>query len=506
MVAILLVPQAIAYAYLAGMPPEYGLYAALVPIIIYALLGTSPHLAIGPVAVSALLIMAGISQLAPPFSEEYIRLTIFAGLLIGAFQLVLGLLKMGKYVNLLSYPVITGFTSAASIIVIISQMKDVLGIEIPKFDYFHETLIYTINNIKETHLLTLFIAGGSFGLIFLLRRINKKIPGGLIAVAIGITISYYLDLAARGIDIIGQVPSGLPSFGVPILTFEAILSLIPTVLLVSIIGIVESVGIAKALQNKDKTYEIDSNQELIALGVSKIGGAFFNALPSSGSFSRSALLHRSKAKTTIASLVTVVFVILALLFLTPLLYFLPKVILAVIIIYAVKNLFEFKLAVILYRLHKFDFAIMIITFLITLLVSIEIGVAAGFIASFFILFYSRSSTLRGIAKIFSQNHKQEIQFERDTESEAQVVLKIKDNLHFGNVHFFKNLIKNNLEQAKEVKKINFQFEADIDLDSSALKSLHEVVKFLIANEIDYTFSNINQKLTRRLKGSDIEIR
>ena len=505
MVAILLVPQAIAYAYLAGMPPEYGLYAALIPIVLYAFFGTSPHLAIGPVAISALLITAGVSQLAVPFSKEYIQLAILAGLLIGAVQLILGLLKMGKYINLLSYPVITGFTSAASIIVIVSQMKDVLSIDIPRFEYFHETAIHTINNIKETHLLTLGIAGGSLLLIFLLRRISKKIPAGLVAVTLGIAISYFLDLEARGVDIIGFVPPGLPSFGMPVISFDTIISLIPTVLMVSIIGIIESIGIAKAIQNKSKTYEVSTNQELIALGISKIGGSFFNALPSSGSFSRSALLYNTKAKTTIASLITVVFVILALLFLTPLLFYLPKVILAVIIIYAVKNLFEYQLAKRLLKVHTFDFIIMVITFFITLLVSIEIGVGVGFLASFIILFYSKSSILKGIGKTFSQNYKNEIFFERDANSNTSALLKIKDNLHFGNVHFFKKLVQNRLAKEQEITNINFQFDPDIDMDSSAIKSLNEVLKFLNSNKVEYSLSNFNQKLEKRLRGSNVDI-
>ena len=180
MVAILLVPQAIAYAYLAGMPPEYGLYAALVPILLYAFLGSSPHLAIGPVAISAILILAGVSQLAEPFSPEYIKLVIFAGLLIGGIQALFGILKRGNLVNLISYPVITGFTSAASIVIISSQLKDILGIHTPHFESFVSSTTFLFDHIKETNLLTLIIAICSVVFIVLTEKLSRRIPSRLI--------------------------------------------------------------------------------------------------------------------------------------------------------------------------------------------------------------------------------------------------------------------------------------------------------------------------------------
>ncbi len=504
MVAILLVPQAIAYAYLAGMPPQYGLYASLIPILIYAFLGTSPHLAIGPVAISAILILAGVSKLDEPFSTSYIELVILAGLLIGVVQVVLGFFKLGRYINLLSYPVITGFTSAASIIVITSQFKDVLGVITPRYDYLFQTVIHTISNLSQTHYLTLAIAVVSFLFIFLLRRLSKKIPGGLIVVTLGILISYFFDLANRGVDIIGFVPEGLPEFNSPSLSFSTIISLLPVVIMVTIIGIIESVGIAKAIENKNQFYEIDTNKELIALGTSKIAGSFFSAFPSSGSFSRSALLHEIKAKTTVASIITVLFVMLSLLFLTPLLFYLPKVILAVIIIYAVKNLFEYRLAKKLIKIHRFDFAIMFITFLVTLLVSIEIGVATGFLVSLFNLQSSDQSIFKAIGKIFSQKYKDDIFFSKKTENELKKLLVVQENLHFGNAYFFKDLVKDQVAKNASISEINFQFNESIDLDSSAIKSLNEVLRLLRSKEISFKFSNLNSKTTQRLKDSNID--
>ena len=400
MVAILLVPQAIAYAYLAGMPPEYGLYTALVPCLLYTIFGTSPHLAIGPVAVSALLIMAGVSQLAEPFSQNYIELVILSGLLIGLLQLLLGIFRLGTLVNLLSYPVITGFTSAASIIVIVNQFKDIFGLDIPRSDFLFDTVTHIIQNASLVHTSTLLISLATFVLISILKRISKKIPYGLIVVAFGIGLSYFLDFDKLGIAIIGHVPSGLPTYTTPLLNLDAIISLIPTVILVTIIGIIEAVGIAKAISNKHDYYSIDTNQELRALGISKIGGSFFNAIPSSGSFSRSALLNESGARSSVASLITVIFVILALLFLTPLLFFLPKAILAVIIVFAVKNLFEYTLAKMFLKTNKLDFSVMLITFIVTLLVSIKVGVFTGFVCSIIVVLISGKNRLRSLKRLF----------------------------------------------------------------------------------------------------------
>ncbi len=486
------------------MPPQYGLYAALVPIVLYALLGTSPHLAIGPVAISAILILAGVGQLAEPFTPEYIELVILAGLLIGVAQMILGLFKMGRFINLLSYPVITGFTSAASIIVISSQLKDILGLQIPRFEYLYETIMFTIKNIGETHLLTFGIALISFLGIFILKRVHRKIPGALVVVVLGILFSYFFDMAAKGVDIIGLVPSGLPSFDTPTLSSSNIFSLLPTVILVTIIGIVESIGIAKALENKNQSYEINTNQELLALGVSKIGGAFFAALPSSGSFSRSALLHENRAKTTVASIITVLFVMLALLFLTPYLFYLPKVILAVIIIYAVKNLFEYNLAKKLFQLHTFDFEIMMLTFLVTLLVSIEVGVGVGFLASFIALYAAKGSFFTALRKVLTQNFKDEIFCTNAQSDNCICEVHVKNNVYFGNVNYFKDAIKNKLLENDSIFEVTIQCDSHVDMDSSGIKGLIEMTRHFNDKEISYNIKCPNQKLQKRLRNVHID--
>jgi len=494
MVAILLVPQAIAYSYLAGMPPQYGLYAAILPIVLYAILGTSPHIAIGPVAISAILILAGVSQLAEPFSTEYIELVVLLGLLIGIFQTFIGLIKKGSLTNFLSYPVITGFTSAASIIIITSQLKDLLGIHVPKFEYFHESVIHIISNIQGIHVFTLLIACASGAFIYLSNKLSRKIPSGLFLVVFGILFSYTFDFQAKGIDIIGFVPSGLPQFNLPSFSISRIISLLPTILLVSTIGIVETIGIAKALENKNNFYRINSNQEFIAIGVAKIGGSFFNALPSSASFSRSALLHQSKAKTNIASIISVIFVIFALLYLTPLLHFLPKVILAVIIIYAIKNLFEFSLAKKLYNLFKIDFAVMIITFVASLVLSLEWGVGIGLIASFMVATKSKESFLKGVGTIFSQRYRKRIFINEKEISQLEVT--INENLHFGNIHFLEKIITEKVDNLPNIMSVEIQFENCTHVDISATIVFREILKLLETKGISCHASKLNNDLNK----------
>ncbi|MFT4533683.1 MAG: SulP family sulfate permease [Saprospiraceae bacterium] len=500
MVAILLVPQAIAYSYLAGMPPEYGLYTALIPCILYAILGTSPHLAVGPVAVSALLVMAGISQLAEPFSENYIGLVILSGLLIGVLQFIMGIFRLGALVNLLSYPVITGFTSAASVIVIVNQLKDIFGLHIPQSDFLFDALIHIVNNLSLIQGPTLLIGLSTFMAIIVLKKTSKKIPYGLIVVFTGIILSYFFNFEKLGVDVIGSVPSGLPTFKVPNLDIETITSLLPTVFLVTIIGIIEAVSIAKAIGNKHDYYTIDTNQELRALGISKIGGSFFNSIPSSGSFSRSALMNESGARSSIASLIAVVFVVLALLFLTPFLFFLPKVILAIIIVFAVKNLFEYALAKSFFRTNKLDFSVMLITFIITLFVSIMVGVLVGFLASIIVVLINSKNKQSSLKRLFLFRESEGIIIDKTS---AKLIVSVSGQLNFGNADYFTNMVKEKVATNVSFNTILIDLTLADDIDSSGLKALKIITKYAISANIEMNIDNYNKKVKPRLQRSGL---
>ncbi len=477
------------------MPPEYGLYTALIPCILYAIFGTSPHLAIGPVAVSALLIMAGISQIAEPFSENYISLVILSGLLIGIIQLLMGVFRLGALVNLLSYPVITGFTSAASIIVIVNQFKDIFGLHIPRSDFLFDTVIHIVNNLTTIHIPTLLIGLATFLIIYVLKKLSNKIPYGLVIVTIGIVLSYLLDFENMGVAIIGTVPSGLPSFKVPEMNISIISSVMPTVILVTIIGIIEAVGIAKAIGNKHDYYSIDTNQELRALGISKIGGSFFNSIPSSGSFSRSALMNESGARTSVALLITVIFVVLSLLFLTPLLFFLPKVILAVIIVIAVKNLFEYTLAKSFYKTNRLDFLVMLVTFIITILVSIKVGVFIGFLVSIIVVLINSKNRFKSMKRLFLFRESEGFEIE---ETSDKIIVTVEGPLNFGNADYFQKKVKEKIAAQEKCELILIDLSQTDDIDSSGLKALKGINIYTNALNIYLLLTNYKPKVKSRL--------
>ena len=382
----MLVPQGMAYAFLAGMPPIYGLYAGLVPPVVYALFGTSRQLSIGPVAVSALLVLAGVSQLAEPGSPEYVRLTVTAGLLIGITQLLFGTLRLGNISRLLSHPVLAGFTSAAAIIIAVSQLKDLLGIAIPASEHTYETAYYAATHLGETSLLSVGFCLTAILAMLAIKQINRRLPAALIVVIIGTLLCYAFRLDRQGLAIIRDVPGGLPAFSVPSFTRADLAILVPTVLTVTIIGFVESISIARVFDRQNGTREVRPNQEFIALGLSKIAGGFFQALPSSGSFTRSAVNFDNGAKTALSNVFTATVIGLTLLFLTELFYYLPKAILAAIILLAVRSLFDYREAIHLWHTDRLDLFTMAMTFVLTLLLGIETGVLCGVVLSLLLLF------------------------------------------------------------------------------------------------------------------------
>lgn len=485
-VAIMLVPQGMAYAYLAGMPPIYGLYAGLVPLFIYGLFGTSRQLSIGPVAVSALLVLTGVSQIAEVGTPEYISLVLLAGFLIGVFQLLLGLFKGGFLVNFLSHPVIIGFTSAAAIIIAISQLKDAFGFVIPRFAHTYQTLVYTIQHLAETNWVSLTVCLSSLLIMLALRRISRAIPGALIVVVLGTFLAWYFDLAALGLAIVGTVPEGLPELFIPDLSGDNIRLVSTTVFTVGIIGVVECISIAKVLEGKHQTYVIRPNQELLAIGLSKIAGAFFQALPSSGSFTRSAVNDDSGAKSGVSSIFTALIIALTLIFLTPLFFYLPKAVLAAIILLAVKSLFDFKAAYHLWKIHKGDFAMMLITFIITLIFGIEEGVITGVLISLLAVLYRSAKPhiavlgqLPGTTVYRNLNR-----FEQAESRDDILIVRFDDQLYFSNAEAFKDCIKTLVRERKDFLRLMILDASSIhDIDSSGLLALEEVFNFLQRHQV-----------------------
>ncbi|MBX2817727.1 MAG: sulfate permease, partial [Saprospiraceae bacterium] len=459
--------------------PIYGLYGSFVPLLVYGLLGSSRQLAIGPVAITALLMFAGVSQIAAPESPEYIGLIILVGLLVGLGQVLLAAFRLGFLVHFISHPVIVGFTSAAAIVIGINQLSDSMGIEIPRFDKSFNTLGYALSHLEQTHLPTLFICIFSIVLMWGLKKIHKAIPGALFAVVLSSLLVYVMD-DDHVIAMVDSVPSGLPGFSLPSFSFEQAQSLLPTILSVTTIGIVESIGIAKVLETKRQDHRIRPNQELWALGLSKTMGAFFQSMPSSASFSRSAINCSAGANSGTSSITTALFVALALIFLTPLFAYLPKAALSAIILMAISSLVDFDEVKRLGRAHRRDFVMLLITFFITLLVGIEEGVLTGVVLSVFLVLYRSSKPhIAVLGKLpGSQNYRNIDRFDLIEKSEDALIVRFDDQLYFGNAAYFQDSLMRLAKPREESLRLIVLDASSIhDIDSTGFDALSQVIEY-----------------------------
>ena len=316
-VAIMVVPQGMAYAMLAGLPPVYGLYAALVPMMIYPLFGSSRQLSVGPVALVSILVLAGLSPLAVPGSPEFIELAMLTAFIAGLIQLLLALLRMGFLVNFLSEPVIVGFTTAAAIIIGISQLKYLFGLDLDRSTSIVRMVQDLVANIADTNLLSMLIGLIGIGLILVAKRIHRAIPGALVAVIITAVLVYGFGWEAQGVEVVGEVKQGLPGFKLVPLSMSQVVAVLPLAAIICIISFIESLAIAKTISARHHNYPINANRELFALGLAKVAGALFQAFPNTGSFTRSAINDEAGARTGLSSIFGGVVVVLTLLFFTP---------------------------------------------------------------------------------------------------------------------------------------------------------------------------------------------
>lgn len=488
-VGVMLIPQGMAYAVLAGLPPIYGLYGGLIPLFLYAFFGTSRQLSIKIVAVSSIVLAEGISRLGvEPLSPEFIGYAIAAGLFIGLLQMIFGLLKMGFLVNFLSQPVIAGFTTAAGFIILASQLSDFLGFSIPREFNLFGKIAYAAENIGRANWIAVAMCTGAMTIMLLLKRINKAIPGALVVVILGTLLCYFLELTNYDLAIVGTIPEGLPTFQTPDIGIETLQKIFPTVLTVTIIGIIESIGIAKSIEAKHQNYTIRPNQELFAIGISKIGGAFFQAMPTSGSFTRSAINNEAGARTTIASLVTFAVILLTLLFLTPIFYYLPKAILAAIILLAIRSLIEWEKAVYLWKKHRREFALMMATFITTLVFGIEEGVIAGVILSIVNVLHRSSAphiAILGIVpgKTYYRNIDR---FESAKQENNALIVRFDNQLFFANASFFKDRVKDLVnEEKRPLKAFILDAKSIHHMDSTGMSVLRDIHKFLKRRDIEF---------------------
>lgn len=494
-VGVMLIPQGMAYAMIAGIPPVYGLYAGLLPQLVYAIFGTSRQLAVGPVAMDSLLVAAGVSVIAEAGSENYIALAILLAFMMGVIQLVLGLLRMGFLVNFLSKPVISGFTSAAALIIGLNQLKHLLGLDIPVNNNIFIILQESIENISSIHWLSVAIGIVSFIILKNVKRIHKAIPGALVAMVLGILIVKFLSLHAIGTKIVGEIPKGLPSFSFPILNSSHVNELIPIALTLALIAFMEAVSIAKAIQvNHKSEYKLDANQELIGLGLGNVVGSFFNCFPTTGSFSRSAINEQVGAKTNLAALVSASLVALTLLFLTPLFYYLPNAILATIIMVAVFGLIDTKFPVLLWKTKKEDFLMLTIAFTVTLAFGIKEGIGASVAMSLLAMIYrSTKPHFAVLGKLPDSTEYRNINRFDNLEIRADtLVFRYDADLYFANTsHFIESITKEIDAKGSDLKLVIIHGGSISHIDSTAYQALEELIEELQKQGIKLYFSYIN---------------
>ncbi|MFT5833195.1 MAG: SulP family sulfate permease [Cognaticolwellia sp.] len=504
-VGIMLIPQGMAYAMIAGLPAIYGLYAAIIPCFIYAIFGSSRQLAVGPTAMISLLVATGIGGLAEVNTTEYLQLAITLALMVGFVQVSLGFFRLGFLVNYLSHPVISGFTSAAAVIIAFSQFKHLLGVDIENNKHIHYLIMNVFEQLPNTNFFALAIGISGIVLILLVKRIIPIIPGALMAVSVGILVTWGLGLDEYGVKIVGEVPSGLPSFILPNFDFNNIQSLIPTAITIGLLGFIESIAIAKAMESKHKDYILFPNQELAALGLMNIFGSFFQSYTTAGSFSRTAVNDENGAKTGLASIVTGLFIILTLLFLTGLFYYLPKPILASIIMLSVYGLIDTKEVKKLWYVDRKDFWVLIFTFSGTLFLGIEEGILLGVVISMVIVIYE--TTLPNYAilgKIPDETYYKDVtRFSNLKVRPHTLIMRFEARLYFANVNFFKKVINNEIKNKPELKAFFLDASSINTMDSSGFHAMEDVIDGCHRLGIDFYLIGIKGRVRDEMKRSGL---
>ncbi|MCB0504682.1 MAG: sulfate permease [Cyclobacteriaceae bacterium] len=486
-VGVMLIPQGMAYAMIAGLPPVYGLYAALVPQVVYAIFGTSRQLGVGPVAMDSLLVAAGVSVIAEAGSQNYISLAILLAFMMGVTQLALGLFRMGFLVNFLSKPVISGFTSAAALIIALNQLKHFVGVDLSGSNVF--TILYeAILKFGEFNWISLVM--GTVGVLILknIKKLHKAIPGALVAVILGIIVVKIFNLNAHEVKIVGKVPEGLPHFSIPVFGSPHFNELIPIAATLALIAFMEAISVAKALQAKHKNeYKLDANQELIGLGMSNVVGSFFSCYPTTGGFSRSAVNEQSGAKTNLAALISASLVALTLLFLTPLFYYLPKSILAAIIMVAVFGLIDIKFPVTLWKTKKEDLLMLLIAFGVTLGFGIKEGIGVSVAISLLAMIYrSTKPHYAVLGKMPDSKEYRNIERFKDVVIRKDIlIIRYDADLYFANTsHFMETLSEEVDKKGNDLKLVILHGGSIAHIDTTAYQALSEFIEHMAKNNVE----------------------
>jgi SulP family sulfate permease len=513
-VTIMLIPQSLAYAMLAGLPPEAGLYASIVPILLYSIFGTSRSLAVGPVAVVSLMTAAALAEVTQTIDVGYATAALSLAGLSGAILLAMGLLRLGFVANFLSHPVISGFITASGILIAVSQLKHVLGIEADGHTLL-EVFGSIFAHVSETDLGTFAIGAGAIAFLFWVRtglrpaliRIGMR-PGAadflakagpVFAVATTTFVVWRFDLGQMGVQIVGAVPQSLPPFTVPDLSLDLISVLLVPAALISVIGFVESISVAQTLATK-KRQRIDPDQELIGLGAANIGAAFTGGFPVTGGFSRSVVNFDAGAETPAAGAFTAIGLAVAALFLTPLIFFLPKATLAATIIVAVLSLVDVNTLRLSWTYSKRDFGAVAVTVLLTLGLGVELGVTAGVLLSLLLFLYDTSRPhVAEVGLVKGTEHFRNILRHKVITDPSVLSLRIDQSLYFANARFLENYIYDRIIDDRDLKHVILMCSAINEIDLSALETLELINIRLKELGIDLSLSEVKGPVMDRLR-------
>jgi SulP family sulfate permease len=489
-VAVMLIPQGMAYANLAGMPPVTGLYAAIVGIIAYAVLGTSGSLAVGPVAITSLLTLSGLQAIAAPEDPAYPAIAALLALSVGAVLLLAGVLRLGFLVNFLSHPVISGFTSAAAITIGLSQVKDLLGVDIGRPEGVVATVRELLAQAGATNGWTLAIGAGSIAALVTGKKLAPKVPTALVVMAVATAVTWAASLGDEGVAVLGKVPTGLPTPRMPELTGSLLGDLAPVALTIAIIAYAEGVSVAKAIARRTRE-KVDANQEMVATGAANVAAGMFGGFPIAGGFSRTAVNHSAGARTPLASLVTAAMLAVAVLWLTPALFHLPKAVLAAVVIVAVAGLVDLSDAVETFRTRRVDFAALAVTFLATLLIGVEPGLAIG-LAFSLVMFLHRSSNphTTELGRVDGTAEFRNVDRWSTHTSDRVALLRVDGPLFFANTKSLEDRVAALVADRPSVDTVVIDASGIGDLDASGAHLLHELDSDLLASGVTLRLATV----------------
>ena len=476
-VGAMLVPQAMAYALLAGLPPEIGLYAATIPVLIYALFGTSRQLAVGPVAIVSLLTATALAPLFEEGTAGYVSAAALLALMVGVVHLVLAAGRLGFLVNFLSHSVLVGFTAAAAIIIGFSQVKHILGISIPRKDHFVDTVDEVASSVRDTNTATVLLGFGAVLMLLLLRKFAPRVPAALVVMVGSIAAVQLFDLQDEGVAVVGDIPGSLPAFGLPDMSGSLIGDLAMTALVITLVGFMESIAVAKVYARRHR-YDVDANQELVGLGMANVASGLFGGYPVTGGFSRTAVNDTAGARTPLASIITAGIVLATVAFFTPAFETLPTAALGAIIIVAVIGLFDVTEMRHIASIKRTDLIGMGVAFFATLFLGIEIGIIVAVVASMLVVFARISMPHTAVLGRVpgTTTYRNVDRFPEVETSDRICIIRIDAALSFVNATPVKQLL---LDQARPMAEVGGAVVLDAsginDLDATGAETLAEVL-------------------------------